>query len=186
MPSVGVLIIFNSGTYFSLIPIDIKRLIFYLILLITFILPVSILPFLKLQGIIKDYKLSRPKERLMPLLITGIIYAAGYYFVARFSIIPEFIQYFILSSTLLIILTMVITYKWKISIHMVGIGGLSGIVLALIKYHPINLHIYLYIIFLLSGIIGSIRLYLKEHIPLQVYLGYLLGFSIVFLTGLFA
>ena len=184
MPSIGIIIIFNTGIYFSLLPYDVKRLIFYLILIITFILPIAVIPFLKMQKLIADYKMSNIKERLLPLLIISILYLTGYLFTSNLSIIPQFIQNFFLSSVIAVFLTFIITYKWKISIHMVGIGGLTGIILALIKFHPINLHLYIIFAFLLSGIIGSTRLYLNEHKPLQVYSGFLLGFVVVFFIGI--
>ena len=63
---------------------------------------------------------------------------------------------------------------WKISLHLIGIGGVLGVFLALqiIKGGLLNLIVAL---ILVSGILAFARLKEKAHSPAQVYAGFLLG-----------
>ena len=175
IPSLGVVFILFSDSSSFILPLELKRLIFYLVCILTFILPVSIVPFLKIHGFIETLKMSNTRERLLPLLITGILYLTCYYLLNRFPVVPKYIKAFILATAFSVFVTFIITYFWKISIHMVGMGGLSGIILASIVYLPLFIHLYVISAFLVSGLIGTTRLFLKEHVPLQIYSGYLLG-----------
>lgn len=59
--------------------------------------------------------------------------------------------------------------------HMTAIGALCGFVFILgMKYlgDVINL---LPLLILVSGLVASARLYLKQHTPAQVYVGYIYG-----------
>ena len=72
-------------------------------------------------------------------------------------------------------LTTVITLRWKISAHMVGIGGTAGTVLAIASIHAIPLLPMLAGIILLAGLLGSARLLTSDHTQGQVLAGALLG-----------
>ena len=182
MPTIGILIIINSGTHFSLLPIEVKRIIFYSTLIITCVLPLTFIPILKLQGAINTYRLSDYKERFFPLLITTILYFIGYYFFSRFHFIPRFIKLYSIAVAIAVLLAFIITLKWKISLHMLGIGGLTGLILALIKFDAFNLQLYVILVFVISGIIAYARLRLNEHYPFQVYWGYCIGFLSIYVS----
>ncbi len=175
MPSICLLIIFNSGTYLAYMPYELKRLIFILVLVLTLVLPLAILPLLKLQRLIGDYSMSSRKERLLPLLFTFLFYGFGYFLIQRVSVVPRFIQLTVLATVVLVLLSLLVSLKWKISLHMLGVGGLTGIVLALVPMQVIHAPYFLSLVFFMAGITGTSRLILKAHVPAQVYAGYLLG-----------
>lgn len=175
MPTLGILLILNSDSSFSLMSLEAKRLIFYATLLITCILPLIFLSLLKLNGYIKSYKLRSRNERFIPILLINCIYLTGFYFFSRFSFVPGFIKIYTLAIFITALLTLFINLKSKISLHMVGIGGITGILLSLIWFNSLNLHIYIISAILLSGIIGYSRLRLNEHVPSQIYIGYFTG-----------
>jgi hypothetical protein len=180
MPSICLLIIFNSGTYLSYMPYELKRLIFILVLVLTLVLPLAILPLLKLQRLIGDYTMSSRKERLLPLLFTFLFYGFGYYLIQRVSLVPRFIQLTVLATAILVLLSLLVSLKWKISLHMLGVGGLTGIVLALLPLQASHAPYFLGLVFLMAGITGTSRLILKAHVPPQVYAGYFLGVFTMF------
>ena len=167
---------------YSFISPDLKRLIFYLFLIVTYVLPLLMLPILKMRGIIKNFYLSNACERILPLLITGVIYFVGYYFIAKLQGIPRFIAQIMLASVVSVFAALLITTKWKISIHMLGLGGLTGIALVFAHMVPGCPLVYLNAALLLSGLVGSARLLLGEHVPLQVYAGYALGVCIALVS----
>lgn len=80
-------------------------------------------------------------------------------------------------ATLSIIIGMLITFNWKISVHMIGIGGVIGIVTVLSKTGPEVLLYLLSVLIIIAGLIGFGRLQLKAHSLNQIIAGFLLGFS---------
>ncbi len=180
IPSIGLFLIFNVGGHFSYMPFEHQRIVYLIVFLSTCILPVSLIPLFLLLGVIKSIYMEERKERLLPVAFTGLFYLLGYFFLSRFSVVPHFIKGFMLATLVTIIVSMAITFFWKISMHMIGIGGLVGALLALSMRFGLDIWIIFSIVILISGLIGASRIYLKAHTPLQVHLGFLLGISIVF------
>jgi membrane-associated phospholipid phosphatase len=76
----------------------------------------------------------------------------------------------------------VITFFWKMSAHMIGLGGLLGVVLVLGSKFPTFEVVYpLLGAIILCGLVASSRLLLQAHKPLEVYAGLLAGFMICWL-----
>ena len=180
IPTIGLFLIFNVGGHFSYLPIDHKRAVYIIIFLSTCILPLSLIPLFHLTGLIKSIYMEDRKERLFPTLATGGFYLLGYFFLSKISIVPSFIQGFMLATIVAIVITLGITFFWKISMHMIAIGGLTGALLALSFRFGLDIWLVTSAILVISGLIGTSRLYLNAHTPMQVHAGYLLGAMIVF------
>ena len=71
-----------------------------------------------------------------------------------------------------------INLRWKISIHMTGIGGLFGLIYGLSYSMNMPMIYLLMIIAVIAGVLGMSRMLLKAHTPAQVYVGFLSGFFI--------
>ncbi len=67
---------------------------------------------------------------------------------------------------------------------MIGAGGLVALIAFLAFSLQVDLQFYLGITVLLAGLTGTARIILKAHTPVQVYTGFLTGFSVVMLTML--
>lgn len=174
MPTYGLLIMFQAGSVVTFIPWDIKRYLLLVVVANTLILPMVLLPLFVKRNMSKDYKFSDRKERILPLLFTFLLFALMLYFVGGLPI-PKIIKLFLLGSTLAVLLTLVVNFFWKISIHMVGIGGIVGIIFFVIIKLLLSVVGFLLIGLLFSGVIGTSRLYLGEHNLKQIAGGYLLG-----------
>ena len=187
LPSYALLIIFNSGTFYSFIPFHTQRVFYVLIALTTFVIPISVMPFLLNLKLVSSFMLQERKDRIIPLIITSISYFFTLYLLSRLPFhVPEFIRIFLFSSAVLISLTLIISLKWKISAHTIGIGGLlSSIIVFSIVYYA-NLIYIISIIAFIAGLVGYARLFLQEHKPNQIYAGFILGFfgmaSIIYLS----
>jgi hypothetical protein len=73
-------------------------------------------------------------------------------------------------------LAIIINLKWKISIHMIGIGALIGTFFGLSTFLLVDLRISIIVFLLIAGLLGSARLTLGSHKPSQIYAGLVLGF----------
>ena len=177
IPSLGILLIFCSGTYISAIPFEAKRLIFALIFAGTFLIPLSFLPLMVYLKLIDDINISDKKQRLLPLIITGIIYFTTFYLIRRMPI--PFINVFLLGSTICIAINALIVSWWKISSHLMGVGGLVALAIGLIFRLHAHMPFLLICCVLIAGLVGFARLQLKAHTPAQVYVGFFVGFGVV-------
>ena len=63
---------------------------------------------------------------------------------------------------------------WKISIHMMGIGGFTGMMLTMASLYKTDLT-WVYIGIITAGLVGFSRLQMNAHSIKQVALGFVLG-----------
>jgi hypothetical protein len=183
MPTYGLLILFQSDTYFALLPYEAKKAIFIIVLITTCLLPLAFLPLFLYQNLIQSLRLPDIKQRIIPFATTGILYLIGYLILNQMGV-PSTIANVLLAGALIIFIALLITLKWKISAHMAGIGSLTGAILGFSFRLHTDLLNYLLIVILLSGLLGSARLLLKHHTPKQVYSGFGLGLMVFLLTFL--
>jgi hypothetical protein len=184
IPTIGVFIIFNSGTYMSNLIPEAKQLIYILVFTSTFLFPVLIMPFLLWQKIINSVYAETSKERIIPILLTLIFYYFGYYIISSYNI-SGLIRAFYLASIISLTVTFFINIKWKISTHMIGLGGLVGLVIGISLRLDVDLIIYLILLVFISGLVGSARLKLNSHNIHQISAGFYIGVLVVLSTILF-
>lgn len=123
------------------------------------------------------------QARLLNLLMVNVIYFFSYKYLLAFKGFSIANSYLLVCIVLMTI-SAIITYFWKISLHMIGIGGFSGLLFSIAWLYSSQIAAISFpIIILTSGIVGSSRLILKAHTPAQIYSGYSIGFivSIFFL-----
>lgn len=184
MPTYALIILFNLHAYFALlIPQIAKWQIIGLVFIITFFLPAFFIFLLLKKGVIKSFYMHTREERVFPFIITAIFYFLAYYLFRQIQIAPLF-YFFILGSTLLIITTLFINFFWKISIHMIAIGGLLGTLLGISFVFNVNIPFLIFLVILCSGLIGFSRIKLNSHNPPQVYAGFLTGVFVMLLLFL--
>lgn len=183
IPTYAILLLYSSNLYFVLIlPEKYKYFLLGFVFTTTFLMP-AIMMFLLLKAkMIKSLHMENRYERVLPLIIVAGFFF-GTYYVLRTTPQIAIINFFILGSTALVILSLLINYITKISIHMTAHGGLLGAFLGLGIIMNQNLNLYIYLIILIGGITAFARLKLKAHTQFQVYLGYLTG--LLFMLGLF-
>lgn len=178
VPMLGLLIISHSGTYAADIDQRFNQFIYLTVFLLTFLLPVGLIPLLKYSGLASSIHLPQRKERLIPLYLTLIFYLAAYFLIKKLPV-SQVYQRFIFSASLSILLVLILSYFWKISAHLAAWGGLVGLIISLSLRFNTDLMLYLVSAILCSGFVGYARLRLGAHNPMQVYFGFLVGFLTV-------
>lgn len=131
------------------------------------------------SGIISSLDMPTRSERLPATFMALIYFVLCYYLMWRVPNDPLTMAV-LFGSLLALLLTMLITLRWKISMHMVGAGGVIGALIALLVVHGAPVELALAIAFVLAGLIGTARLLDSDHTPLQVFAGGLLGGVCVF------
>lgn len=178
MPTYGFAFIFFTENYISMfVPVLLKYIILGVTFLFTFLLPtINALILLKMNRI-QSLEMETNQERIIPYSSTALYFFALFYlfYDAEF---PSIFKIVILGAGISILLTFFINFRWKISAHTVGIGGIAGAALGIMYRVQIDMTIAFIAILLLSGIVAYARLKLNAHTPAQVYTGFVLGFFI--------
>lgn len=176
IPTYLLLIIFNSDTYLSytLSP-ALQRIILAAVFVLTCLMPfLSSVLLLKKQGV-QGLLMEDRQSRTIPYFFTLIYYVACYYFLLKLPV-SSVIKILILAAACCIALAFIINFFWKISIHLIGLGGIAGAfyVLSLLLSSEFILPFVLSII--LAGLTASARLMKNAHSPSQLYFGFIAGF----------
>ena len=174
----------HNTVYDYLTPFETKWRISIIVFMFSFVFPVlNIYILVKLKRI-PNLTLSNQKDRTFPLFITALFYFGLFYLLMDINIWNS-IKLFIIGGAVCILITTLINLKYKISAHMVGLGGVLGILISVSYLIRFDMTPYYIIIIIITGIVAFARLVLNEHKPAQLYLGFFLGLivqSILFFT----
>ena len=174
IPTIGILI------YFILVPVQLnsnqKLTILAIVFITTYIVPLLLLVFLKAIGYINSYEVFSIKERKVPLffMITLLFFLAKLF--GKLPLIRDLSYLFYGTVLGLIITYFLFIFKLKSSLHLLSMGSVVGFFIIFQQIHGINTISIIIIFILLSGILGASRLWLKAHIPKEVYSGFFIGF----------
>ena len=176
MPSYGLLLFFYLDRHVSyFLPFEIKKTLFLMTLSFTFVLPVMNAIVLLRMKIIRSLSMETKEERRLPLLITAIFYFAEYYLLTEAEV-PATLKLLMLSAIISVMLTVIINLFWKISAHMIGIGGITGMAFILSILFQTPAFLIISSLFVIAGIIGYARLQLQAHSIAEIYSGFFVGF----------
>jgi hypothetical protein len=132
-------------------------------------------------GTISSFYLNNRAERLVPFMAISAIYLVMTFLF--FNKLPISINFNKLISIIaaLVVISTIITFFYKVSVHSLAICGMVGMITPLNKAveNEILLVPTMVVIFI-SGIVMSARLYLNAHTLNEVLFGALIGF----ITGL--
>lgn len=164
--------LYNKQVFAFLLPIFVS----------TFAIPGLFIVVMKNLRYIRDYNLSERLDRTLPYLIFIISNVSLCYFFYSWQIFFWFLG-LIIAPALIAFVGMLINFFWKISAHLLGMGGLIGGILSVCFHvkgiNPSGLFI---ILFVLAGFLGVSRLYLRANTAAQVYVGFILGFLIAYFS----
>jgi len=181
VPFYTFLILLNTNNYFSLmIPLKGKLLLSGIILLTTVLLPFFTSRLLLRMKIIHSFFPEIREERIYLLLNVAIFYYLSYYLLKGTQVSMVF-SYFMLGSTFLVICALMITFFHRISLHMIGTGGLTGALLGLSLGHSLDVTGFIISVILLAGLTGSARLKINSQQPSEIYSGFLVGITVMFI-----
>ena len=181
IPFYTFLILLNTSSYFSImIPLKGKLLLSGIILLTTILLPLLTSFLLLRMKIIHSFFPEIREERIYLLLNVAIFYYLSYYLLKGTQVSMVF-SYFMLGSTFLVICALIITFFHRISLHMIGTGALTGALLGLSLGHILDVTGFIVLLILLTGLTGSARLKINSQRPSEIYSGFLVGITVMFI-----
>lgn len=176
MPLVGCLVVWYAfPSILSLMQKPQVMLLGGILLLNTILIPGIATFYLARKKIISSLHLHEKNERRIPFLITAASHVVACYMV-RIFFLPKYFYLVLLGAAAASFIALIVNYKWKISIHMVGMGGITGIIASLLNISSNDLSYLLILQIIISGIIGSVRIAGHEHSSEQIYTGFVVGF----------
>lgn len=175
VPLFMVVLLFNSHTYVAFMLQDEIKLWVYITMAVNMvIIPCVIFAYMKRKGMINSFQMESKEERRLPMVITLISYVGTNIMLQGLGL-DALVHLMILGAAFTVVISFFITLKWKISVHMIGMGGVVGTIIGLmLQYHALLID-WLYILIFLSGLVAYARLKLSAHTPAQVYAGFTLG-----------
>ena len=179
MPSLVFGLLFFAVPQASSIPESFKERLFYLIVTSTLLIPMVLMLGLRWSGMVKSLHFEEKSDRRTPFILVTLFYLLTTYFLKEKTELDPILWQGMGIITFSVALLTGITFFWKMSAHMTGIGGVLGVLGILAVYFPsLDLAYLLVATLLLGGLVASARLYLDAHRPAEVYVGLLVGFVI--------
>lgn len=177
MPSVSL---FLSIKLIPEIGFDVKmplNVVFLVLFFSTIIMPlISVLLLIK-NKLVSTLEMTSYKERSLPLFIGCLWMCIGYYKIG--AILPPILKAELICAIIITFFASVISKFWKISLHMLGVGGVVGVILGLnILFGGLLQELMLAV--LCAGTLCWARINEKAHNYSQLFVGFLLGALIEF------
>ena len=183
-PLVGFVVLFWF-TYLNLLPLTFKAIVIGIVLMGTVLLPRWFVGAWRVARGWERQQLRWQERRLVPYVI-HILFYLGTYQLLRQLHLPHYMGGILLGALAIQIACAIINLFWKISSHSAGAGGAIGALGAFSLIFMFNPVWWLCLLILISGLVGSSRMLLRQHDLWQVIGGTIVGCVLGFLAILLA
>lgn len=173
LPLVGFVTLF-AFTYLRVVPFVYKMYVLGLVYVFTVLLPrLCVWVYRKLGGW-APHQLRLREYRAVPYVLFILSYMACLYLMMQ-SHMPPYMCGILISALLIQMVCAIINVWWKVSVHCAGSGGVIGALVAYSMLFSFNPVWWLSLCILISGAVGSSRMWLRQHTLAQVVVGTLVG-----------
>ena len=169
-----------SGILTYSVPVSYLFIFYAIVLVMGCLFPLAFIFLLYKRKIIASLYMENRQERIFPLLAMAFLYYFLYYLLRGIHFTSVF-AWFMFGAAILAGLTMIISFFFKISLHMISMGALTGLLAGLIIRFEMDLVWILLPVIFFSGCVGFARLNNDAHTPSEVYSGYGMGAAVMFL-----
>lgn len=145
----------------------------------TWVMPSLVIMGLYYMRLVESWQLDSRSDRTLAVGITAVLYAAVAWFLYIKLRANDFIMALMVGIIVSQILSGLVTVFWKISLHMVAMGGfLTYLALVAYRFEADELFYPFLASVAMGGLLASARLYLGKHTIHQIYAGGLLGVAV--------
>ena len=125
MPTFFIALFFYYSPLVAFIlPVAYKIMVFSIVFFFTFLMPGITVYTMQKTGQVESLLLRTAAERRLPFWITTFYYFAAYYVMKEVRL-PALFSLTMLGAAISVGFAAIINHFWKISIHMIGIGGMT-------------------------------------------------------------
>lgn len=173
MPVVGFVMLFTL-THLALLPLAYKLPMVAMVYIFTVLVPnVCTFFYRKLNGW-AAHQLRLRERRAVPYILFILSYMACLHLMIRVHL-PRYMCGIIVAALMVQAVCALINVWWKISTHSAGAGGVIGALMAYSVLFMFNPVWWLCLLILISGLVGTARMLLRQHSLWQVVAGTLVG-----------
>lgn len=180
LPIVGLVALFLFS-YMNLMPWGYKFQVLTIVYLLTVVLPTVLIRFYRHYHGWSLFELGSKERRMVPYVISILCYFICIYLMDYLHI-PHFMSSIVTAALFVQIACALINVWWKISTHTAAIGGVAGALFVFAEFFGFNPVWWLCLSILMSGIIGTARIILRQHTTAQVVAGYFIGVVSAFIA----
>ncbi|MFN8282647.1 MAG: hypothetical protein U0U67_05495 [Chitinophagales bacterium] len=144
------------------------------VFLYTFLFPAIAILMLRKLDFIDSLEMPDPKQRIIPLIITIILYLWTFMLFKNKNF-PILLRIFMMGTLASLFISFVINVFHKLSLHMVGISGALIAILLLTMVSSTDISLIFLLMIIITGLVATARLYTKAHTLREVYTGFLVG-----------
>jgi hypothetical protein len=119
--------------------------------------------------------LRTQKERIIPYVITMFFYWWMYYLSRNFTDQPIALKFFYLGIFVASAIGMTVNNFIKVSLHAMGIAGLTMAVILVSIFYPVNNAVWVVLAILLTALVISARLIVSDHTKKELIVGLFIG-----------
>lgn len=153
-------------------------------LLFTCLLPLIILGVMIKMGRVSNLDVTDRKERTIPYIYTMGCIGCWCFFLHLIRM-PQYIVWSAVATLVVLIIVMLITLRWKISVHLSSMGGAVAMIMGIMMHCGIYRPSVVILLLGLSWLLMLARIRLNAHTPAQTVAGFLLGLIIVLIPNIF-
>lgn len=179
LPLVGLIALFTFS-YLSALPLFYKLVVLGMVYLFTILFPTLLIRLYRRYQGWTPFEMGAKERRMVPYVVSIVCYFACYYLMTLMHI-PSFMARILMAALLIQIACVIVNVWWKISTHTAAIGGVTGALMAFAFLFAFNPTWWLCATVMVSGMVGSSRIILRQHSLSQVLMGYAVGLFIGFI-----
>lgn len=166
------------------LPDHVRYFMLAMVTVMTILFPMVSTLLLLRARMLTSLEMPTREERVAPFVMTLLYYCMTYYLLQQSPLHPVVLSIFA-GIILAMLLTILFNMKWKVSIHMVGVGGVVGSLAALVTIHSLPLLPVISITLILAGVLGTARLIAGSHEPAHIYSGMAIGMTATYFSVIF-
>ncbi len=170
-----ILIVLFFFSYLQMLPLSYRLFILLTVFIFTVFIPQLGINVFRMVMRWTHLQLSHREHRHMPYILTICSYTVCITLMSRMNVVM-FVRGVVMAAFVSQIICVFVNAWWKVSTHMVGMGGLVGALIAFSHLFYFNPLWYACVLIILSGALGTSRIILRQHSLAQVLVGFFIGF----------
>lgn len=183
MPLFGIILVL-SFPYFEHMPPSMSFMLVVTVFFFTILLPhIAVSIYLKVNGM-TSHEMTQKERRVMPYILCIICYSALLYLLYYFHV-TFYVTFVIVTALVIQLFCLLINHLYKISAHAAGSGALIGTLLGFSLLLDQYILGWICLSILMSGVVCTARMILRQHTLSELALGTLLGLICGWTTTVF-
>lgn len=170
-------------TYLSMLPWPYKVYLLLLFYVFTILLPMALIRIYRHYQGWTLIELGSRERRAIPYIISMLSYMLCCY-VMDLTHVPHFLRSVLIAALVIQVACSAVNLFIKISTHTAAGGGVAGALAAFSFIFSFNPVWWLCAVLLLSGVVGTCRMILRQHSLHEIVAGFIVGFLCAFCSVL--